>query len=120
MQDLMRVEIHAPHGYLLSTFISPHINKRTDKYGGDITGRARFTLEIIERTKVKCGSDYPVLVRINGADFVPGGLLWMRVVSYPVCSRMQEQTVSVFLQGVMKRYTILLHQRLCHPAVWFT
>jgi 2,4-dienoyl-CoA reductase-like NADH-dependent reductase (Old Yellow Enzyme family)/thioredoxin reductase len=68
------VEIHATHGYLLSTFISPHINKRTDKYGGDITGRARFTLEIIERTKVKCGSDYPVLVRINGADFVPGGL----------------------------------------------
>jgi 2,4-dienoyl-CoA reductase-like NADH-dependent reductase (Old Yellow Enzyme family)/thioredoxin reductase len=68
------VEIHSTHGYLLSTFISPHINKRTDEYGGDISGRARFTLEVIQRTKVKCGNDYPVLVRINGADFMPGGL----------------------------------------------
>lgn len=68
------VELHATHGYLLSTFISPHINKRTDRYGGDITGRARFTLEIVERIKERLGNDYPVLVRINGADFMPGGL----------------------------------------------
>lgn len=68
------VEIHATHGYLLSNFISPHLNKRTDKYGGDIGGRARFTLEVVERTKEKLGEDYPVIVRINGADFVPGGL----------------------------------------------
>ncbi len=68
------VNIHSTHGYLLSSFISPHVNKRTDKYGGDLAGRARFTLEVVERTKMKLGEDYPVLVRINGADFVPGGL----------------------------------------------
>lgn len=68
------VEIHATHGYLLSTFISPAVNQRTDRYGGDIAGRARFTTEVVQRTKEKLGHDYPVLVRINGADFIPGGL----------------------------------------------
>jgi len=68
------VELHACHGYLLSGFLSPHTNKRTDKYGGDLPGRARFVVEIVKRIKEKAGRDFPISCRINGADYMPGGV----------------------------------------------
>ena len=68
------VELHACHGYLLSGFLSPHTNRRTDKYGGDVEGRARLVVEIVRRIKEKLGSDFPVSCRINGADHIPGGV----------------------------------------------
>jgi thioredoxin reductase len=68
------VEIHAAHGYLVSNFLSPDSNQRDDKYGGDIEGRATFLLEIVARVRNAVGPDFPVSVRINGADFTPTGL----------------------------------------------
>jgi 2,4-dienoyl-CoA reductase-like NADH-dependent reductase (Old Yellow Enzyme family)/thioredoxin reductase len=68
------VEIHGAHGYLINQFLSPLTNKRTDKYGGDVKGRTRFLLEILELTRDKVGSDYPILCRINGDDYIEGGL----------------------------------------------
>jgi len=68
------VEIHAAHGYLVSQFLSPDTNRRTDKYGGDINGRMTFALEIVHRTRETVGSDYPILVRMNALDLVDGGL----------------------------------------------
>lgn len=68
------VEIHSAHGYLLSQFLSPNINKRTDKYGGDINGRMTFVLEIVDRIREMVGEDYPIIVRMNGEDRVEGGL----------------------------------------------
>lgn len=68
------VEIHGAHGYLISNFLSPLSNKRTDDYGGDIRGRARFAIEIVKRIKEKAGADFPVSFRLNGADHIPGGL----------------------------------------------
>jgi len=68
------VELHGAHGYLISEFLSPNSNKRTDKYGGDLAGRTRFTVEIIQRIKELAGDDFPVSCRINGADNIPGGL----------------------------------------------
>ena len=68
------VELHACHGYLLSGFLSPHTNRRTDKYGGDVEGRARLVVEIVRRIKERLGSDFPVSCRINGADHMPGGV----------------------------------------------
>ena len=68
------VEIHAAHGYLLSSFLSPSTNKRTDQYGGSLENRMRFVLEIIERTRENVGDEFPILVRVNGSDFVEGGL----------------------------------------------
>ena len=67
------VEIHGAHGYLVSEFLSPWSNKRTDKYGGDVAGRTRFVVEIIRRIKELAGADFPVSCRINGADNVRGG-----------------------------------------------
>jgi 2,4-dienoyl-CoA reductase-like NADH-dependent reductase (Old Yellow Enzyme family)/thioredoxin reductase len=68
------VELHAAHGYLMSNFLSPFTNRRTDEYGGNPENRARFICEIIERIRDKCDPDFPVSVRFNGADFLSGGV----------------------------------------------
>ena len=67
-------EIFASHGYLLGNFLSPLANQRTDEYGGDVKGRARFMVEIIKRMREKVGPDYIISCRINGADYVKGGI----------------------------------------------
>ena len=68
------VEIHAAHGYLVSQFLSPYTNKRTDKYGGSFEGRMRFITEIIMGIKAYCGPKFPISVRMNGNDFLEGGI----------------------------------------------
>ncbi|MBN2098843.1 MAG: FAD-dependent oxidoreductase [Dehalococcoidia bacterium] len=67
------VELHGCHGYLLSSFLSPLTNKRSDKYGGSVAKRARFVVEIVKLIKEKVGQDFPVSVRMNGSDYMPGG-----------------------------------------------
>lgn len=67
------VQIHAAHGYLLSEFLSPYFNKRTDDYGGDIKNRSRIIVEIIRDIKCKVGFDYPILVKFNSEDFLENG-----------------------------------------------
>jgi 2,4-dienoyl-CoA reductase-like NADH-dependent reductase (Old Yellow Enzyme family) len=68
------VQVHAAHGYLLSEFLSPYFNRRTDSYGGGIEGRAALLLEVVADVRAAVGDDYPVLVKINAEDFLPGGL----------------------------------------------
>ncbi len=68
------VEIHGAHGYLVSQFLSPYTNKREDKYGGSFEGRMRFVTEIIMGIRAYCGKNYPISVRINGNDYLPGGI----------------------------------------------
>lgn len=68
------VELHAAHGYLINQFISPYTNKRTDKYGGDFYNRMRFITEIILGIRFTCGPKFPVSVRIDGDEFVEGGI----------------------------------------------
>jgi NADPH-dependent 2,4-dienoyl-CoA reductase/sulfur reductase-like enzyme len=68
------VDLHGCHGYLLSGFLSPHTNKRSDKYGGSVEGRARFVVEIVRAIKERVGRDFPVGCRINGSDYMPGGV----------------------------------------------
>ncbi len=68
------VEIHGAHGYLIAQFLSPLTNKRTDEYGGDVNGRARFAVEIVKRVKEYAGSDFPTIFRISAEEFIEGGL----------------------------------------------
>ncbi|MEW6220240.1 MAG: NADH:flavin oxidoreductase [Thermodesulfobacteriota bacterium] len=68
------VQIHAAHGYLACQFLSPLTNRRTDAYGGSIDHRARFLLEVLAAIRQSVGPGFPVLVKLNGADFLPGGL----------------------------------------------
>lgn len=68
------VEIHAAHGYLLSQFLCPHFNKRTDEYGGNIENRARIILEIYTEIRKEVGPEFPILIKINSEDFMEDGL----------------------------------------------
>lgn len=67
------VQIHAAHGYLLSQFLSPHINKRQDAWGGSLDNRARLLLTIVERVREAVGDEFPVCVKLNSSDFQKGG-----------------------------------------------
>ena len=67
------VQVHAAHGYLLSQFLSPRSNRRTDEFGGALANRARPLLAIIEEIRSTVGPDYPISVKLNSADFQKGG-----------------------------------------------
>jgi 2,4-dienoyl-CoA reductase-like NADH-dependent reductase (Old Yellow Enzyme family) len=69
------VQLHAAHGYLLSSFLSPHTNRRTDEWGGRVENRARVLVEILRGVKSACGRDFPVIVKLNSTDFLEGGLV---------------------------------------------
>jgi 2,4-dienoyl-CoA reductase-like NADH-dependent reductase (Old Yellow Enzyme family) len=67
-------EIHAAHGYLAHSFLSPISNHRNDSYGGDLDGRARFLMEVIEAVRGEWPADLPLWVRLSCTDWIPGGL----------------------------------------------
>jgi len=67
------VEIIACTGYLISRFLSPVTNKRTDAYGGSLENRMRFGLEVIQKVREAVGGDFPVGIRVAGNDFMEGG-----------------------------------------------
>jgi len=64
------VQLHGAHGYLLSEFLSPHMNKRTDDYGGNSENRVRIITEIFEGIRETCGENWPVLIKLQINDFV--------------------------------------------------
>ncbi|AKB74079.1 2,4-dienoyl-CoA reductase [NADPH] [Methanosarcina lacustris Z-7289] len=67
------VQLHCAHGFLLSNFISPYTNRRTDRWGGSVENRARIVTEIVRRIKEETGNDFPILVKMNATDgFLPG------------------------------------------------
>ncbi len=66
------VEISASAGYLLTQFLSPLTNLRTDEYGGSFENRCRFPLEVVSAVREAVGADYPVIIRLTGNDLVPG------------------------------------------------
>jgi 2,4-dienoyl-CoA reductase (NADPH2) len=68
------VEILGSAGYIINQFLAEATNRRTDEYGGEFDNRSRFPLEIVSAIRKEVGSDYPILYRMSGADFVPHGL----------------------------------------------
>jgi 2,4-dienoyl-CoA reductase-like NADH-dependent reductase (Old Yellow Enzyme family) len=68
------VELHMGHGYLLSQFLSPYSNRRTDNYGGNPANRMRFPLEVVEAVRRAVGEQFPVLCKINLDDGFKGGV----------------------------------------------
>lgn len=68
------VEIHGSHGYILTQFLSPQSNVRTDEYGGSFENRARFPLEVVKAVREAVGPDFPVSYRISVEERTPGGM----------------------------------------------
>ena len=69
------VQVHAAHGYLISQFLSPRTNRRSDAWGGSLENRARFLLEIVRAVRTAVGPGFPLAVKLNSADFQRGGLV---------------------------------------------
>ncbi|GHA05520.1 salicylyl-CoA 5-hydroxylase [Streptomyces tauricus] len=67
------LELHCAHGYLLSSFLSPTANRRTDEYGGSLRARLRFPLEVFDAVRAAWPAERPVIVRISASDWVPDG-----------------------------------------------
>ncbi len=67
------VQIHSAHGYLLSSFLSPVTNVRTDAWGGSIENRSRFLIETVRATRAAVGNDFPIGIKLNSDDFRKGG-----------------------------------------------
>jgi 2,4-dienoyl-CoA reductase-like NADH-dependent reductase (Old Yellow Enzyme family) len=76
------VEVHAAHGYLLHEFLSPLSNHRHDDYGGDIAGRMRFPLEVIETVRAVWPERKPLFLRISASDYVEGGISMDDIVTF--------------------------------------
>lgn len=67
------VQVHAAHGYLLSQFLSPRSNQRSDEYGGSLENRARVLMDAVTAVRAAVGPEFPVSVKLNSADFQKGG-----------------------------------------------
>lgn len=67
------VTLHAAHGYLISQFLSPLSNKRSDKWGGSLENRSRFLFAVLGAVRDAVGSDFPVGIKLNSSDFQKGG-----------------------------------------------
>ncbi|MCC4117245.1 bifunctional salicylyl-CoA 5-hydroxylase/oxidoreductase [Aromatoleum toluclasticum] len=67
------LELHCAHGYLLSSFLSPLTNRRTDEFGGEVENRARFPLEVFKAMRAMWPTDRPMSVRLSCHDWFPGG-----------------------------------------------
>lgn len=87
------VQVHAAHGYLISQFLSPRSNQRTDSYGGSLENRARLLLIIVRKIREEVGPDFPVAVKLNSADFQKGGFHFND--SLKVASWLQEATIDL-------------------------
>ncbi len=68
------VQIHCAHGYLLNQFLAANANKRMDKYGGGLADRATALFEVYSEIRTLLGKNFPILIKLNCADFVDGGL----------------------------------------------
>ena len=85
------VQLHAAHGYLLSQFLSPFFNRRTDRYGGNMKNRARLLLEVVQAVRNEVGEDYPLLVKINSEYFIENG--FTADESLEVCAMLEQAGV---------------------------
>lgn len=74
--------IHGGHGWLLSQFLSPLNNQRTDHYGGSLENRARLSLRVIESVRSKCGPNFPIEFRLSADEFYPGGLTLENMIEF--------------------------------------
>lgn len=98
------IEIHSAHGYLLSEFLSPSSNDRTDRYGGSRENRMRFPLAVIERVRAVMPDDKPLFVRISSIDGEPGGWNMDDSVAYAAAAKALGADVIDCSSGGFARY----------------
>jgi 2,4-dienoyl-CoA reductase-like NADH-dependent reductase (Old Yellow Enzyme family)/thioredoxin reductase len=88
------VEIHGAHGYLITNFLSPHTNRRTDMYGGGLKERMRFGLDVAEDVRKKVGPEFPVGIRLSGTEYMENGVMIEDTVAF--AKALENAGVNVF------------------------
>jgi 2,4-dienoyl-CoA reductase-like NADH-dependent reductase (Old Yellow Enzyme family)/thioredoxin reductase len=106
--------IHAGHGWLLAQFLSPLINKRTDKYGGSLENRARFPLLVIDRVRERVGDDFPIELRISGSELTEGGYTVDDAIAF---ARMVEHKVDLLHVSAGAHYLVDTMTTM-HPSMF--
>jgi 2,4-dienoyl-CoA reductase-like NADH-dependent reductase (Old Yellow Enzyme family) len=109
------VQLHAAHGGLLSRFLSPYSNHRTDSYGGSVHNRARIIDEIVGAARQRVG-DFPILIKMNGTDYLPGGI---DIHNFPLLAREIARTGvdAIEVSGGMWDCLVRPAEELGFPAV---
>ncbi|GAA2357614.1 FAD-dependent oxidoreductase [Dactylosporangium salmoneum] len=87
------VEVHAGHGYMITNFLSPHTNDRTDEYGGSFENRARILLEIVDSIRAHVPRTFPLSVRLSVTDYEPDGIQIEETVA--LCRLLEQHGVDV-------------------------
>ncbi|NOX83488.1 MAG: NADH:flavin oxidoreductase/NADH oxidase family protein [Alphaproteobacteria bacterium] len=110
------VQVHAAHGYLLSEFLNPLVNQRTDEWGGSLENRARLLMRVIAAVRANVGAGYPIAVKLNSSDFQKGGFgpedslqvaAWLNdagVDLLEVSGGSYEQPAMMDIEGIDARY----------------
>jgi 2,4-dienoyl-CoA reductase-like NADH-dependent reductase (Old Yellow Enzyme family) len=107
------VQIHGAHGYLVSQFLSRRVNKREDKYGGDLEGRMRFLMEVYSEVKSRIG-DNPLLIKLNCDDFSPEGFKVEDCIQ--VCKALADKGIDhIEISGGGRDRQAELMERAKHP-----
>ena len=91
------VELHGAHGYVISQFVSPYTNKRTDQYGGSLENRLRFFFRLIETIRQHVGPAFPIGLRLNADDLATGGLTVTD--TQDIVRRIQAKVVYISISG---------------------
>lgn len=95
------IEVHAAHGYLISTFLSPRFNRRTDAYGGSEENRARLLVDIVRAIRDRCGPQFAIIVRLDGREYAEGGIEPLLAAEYAVMAeRAGADAIHVTASGV--------------------
>jgi 2,4-dienoyl-CoA reductase-like NADH-dependent reductase (Old Yellow Enzyme family) len=105
------IQIHAAHGYLLSQFLSPFFNHRSDAYGGTLENRARMLIQVVERVRDAVGDAYPVFVKVNSEDRLEGGLGNAEMLA--VCAMLEQAGVDAIELSGGTILGLLMH----NPAI---
>jgi 2,4-dienoyl-CoA reductase (NADPH2) len=92
------VEVMGSEGYLLNQFLSRHVNQRTDEYGGDINGRMKFAVEVVEAIREAVGEDFIIIFRLSMIDLVKDGNVMDEVIT--VAKALEAAGVSIFNTGI--------------------
>jgi NADPH-dependent 2,4-dienoyl-CoA reductase/sulfur reductase-like enzyme len=104
---------------LIYQFLSPYTNKRTDKYGGSVLNRVRFAVECIERTKARCGRDFPIIFRMNGEDYYVSGGITLEE-SWIHAHFLEKAGVDCFdVSGGNSEFPVMVWQPNCWPRSCF-
>jgi 2,4-dienoyl-CoA reductase-like NADH-dependent reductase (Old Yellow Enzyme family) len=110
------IQLHGAHGYLISQFLSPKTNQRTDRWGGDLEGRMRFLMECIRKIRSKIGDSFPIALKLNSADFLKGGIT---IEESMIVSRTASEEKIAFLEvsgGTYEKPAMLIREKASTAA----